>query len=242
MNNKSISRCVKVVAAVFLAFALGGTVGAQIGGSGSIQGAVSDSTGAVVPGATVTAMNVATGVAATRTTTPAGYYVISPLPAGEYTVSVSATGFQKVTQQHIVVDALAQVGLNLTLTVGQTSEQITVSAAPPPLDTADASMSQTVRNDAYVEHSFLNSLTAGIAYVGNNGHFLGGGTGHLVRPDEPALPGAGRPASAESTCYNAGNSARHHPRPVTPLPKFHRDNFANAAAVSAVQQHHGFMG
>ena len=76
---------------------------AQIGGSGSIQGVLSDSTGAVVPGAAVTATNVATGVANVRTTTPAGYYVISPLQPGEYTVTVSATGFEKLTQQHVVV-------------------------------------------------------------------------------------------------------------------------------------------
>jgi hypothetical protein len=97
-------------------------VRAQINGSGSIQGVVSDSTGAVVPNATVTATNVSTGVATSRTTTPAGYYVISPLAPGEYSVTVSAAGFQKATQEHVVVDALAQVGLNITVQVGQTTE------------------------------------------------------------------------------------------------------------------------
>src|SRR5207247_3740801 len=52
---------------------------AQIGGSGSIQGTVVDQSGAAIPGATVTAMNVATGVATVRVTTEAGVYVLSTL-------------------------------------------------------------------------------------------------------------------------------------------------------------------
>ena len=135
------------VAAGFCFLAL--PVLAQIGGSGSVQGVVSDSSGAVIAGATVTATNVATGVTHSRITTPAGYYVISPLQPGEYTVTVAASGFEKLTQQHVIVDALAQVGLNLTLQLGQTAEEITVSAAPPPLNTADAAMSNTVRNEVY---------------------------------------------------------------------------------------------
>src|SRR5262249_23722527 len=61
----------------------------QIGGAGSIQGVVTDATGAVIPGASVTATNVATGVKTARQTTEAGFYVIAPLPPGEYTVSAS---------------------------------------------------------------------------------------------------------------------------------------------------------
>jgi len=63
-------------------------------GGGSIQGTITDSGGSVVPGATVVATNVATRVESTRQTNEAGLYVISPLPPGEYKVSVSATGFQ----------------------------------------------------------------------------------------------------------------------------------------------------
>lgn len=52
---------------------------AQIGGTGSIQGVVSDQSGAIIPGATAVATNVATGVKTSRTTTEAGFYVLSPL-------------------------------------------------------------------------------------------------------------------------------------------------------------------
>src|SRR5262245_33528496 len=105
---------------------------AQIGGTGSIQGVITDETGAVIPGATVTATNVATGLKTTRQTTAAGLYVLTPLPPGEYKVSVSATGFRALEQEKVIVDALSAVGLNLTMQVGATTETVTVNAAPPP--------------------------------------------------------------------------------------------------------------
>ncbi len=121
----------------------------QIGGSGTIQGVVSDPTAAAVPNATVTATNVATGVQTSRQTSSAGYYSLSPLPAGAYAVSVTAHGFQTLVQKNVVVDALSAVGLNLSLQLGATSQQVTVSSAPPLLDTSDARMGQTVRNEVY---------------------------------------------------------------------------------------------
>ena len=122
----------------------------QIGGNGSIQGVVSDPSGAMIPGATVTATNVATGVKTSRETTEAGYYVLSPLPAGVYSVTATASGFETLVQSKVTVDALTAVGLNLTLKVGASSEQVTVTDTPPPLDTIDARMGQTVRNEVYM--------------------------------------------------------------------------------------------
>jgi len=138
-----------VLAGVAIVVAMASPLGAQVGGSGSIQGVVSDSSGAVIPGATVVATNVATGVETTRQTTEAGFYVVSPLPAGQYTVTVSAAGFQKLVQERVMVDALSPVGFNTTLNVGGATEQVTVSAAPPALNTVDASMNYTMRNAAY---------------------------------------------------------------------------------------------
>lgn len=121
---------------------------AQIGG-GTIQGTVRDPSGQVVPKASVGATNVATGVTTTRETTSAGVYSINPLAAGEYTVSVSAPGFQTVNREHIVVDALGTVGLNFTLQVGQQTQQVTVTGEAPQLDTADARLGGTMRNEEY---------------------------------------------------------------------------------------------
>src|SRR5262245_38261349 len=79
---------------------------AQIGGTGSIQGVITDTAGAVIAGATVVATNTATGVKTTRQTTAAGLYVLSPLAPGAYSVSVSASGFQSLIREKVIVDAL----------------------------------------------------------------------------------------------------------------------------------------
>jgi hypothetical protein len=122
---------------------------AQIGGSGSIQGIIADPGGAVVPGATVVATNVATGVETTRQTTEAGLYVITPLPPGEYKLTVSLTGFQTLVQEKVIVDALSTVSVNLTLKVGSISETITVADAPTQLNTSDPRLGTTIRNELY---------------------------------------------------------------------------------------------
>src|SRR5215469_4695222 len=107
----------------------------QIGGTGVIRGVVADPSGAVVPAAIVVATNVGTQVKTTSRTTDAGAYTISPLSAGDYTVTVSADGFQTLVQEHVTVDALATVGLNFTLRLESANEQAPVVDSPPRWDT-----------------------------------------------------------------------------------------------------------
>jgi hypothetical protein len=122
----------------------------QIGGTGTIRGVITDPTGAVVPGATVVATNGGTQLRNTGQTTEAGVYTISPLAAGEYTVTVTKEGFQTYVQQRVTVDALSTVGLNFTLKLGSANEQVTVVDQPPQLDTVDARVGQTLPSDVYM--------------------------------------------------------------------------------------------
>lgn len=159
---------------------------AQIGGSGSIQGTIFDPSGAVVPRASVVATIVATGVATTRRSSGAGVYVLSPLPAGEYRVAVSAEGFQPLVQEHVLVDALSVVGLNLTLKVGTLEQEATVVATAPPLSTADGRLGQTVRNEVYTalplimpaggprDPTAFMFLQPGVQNIGRWGNVMGG--------------------------------------------------------------------
>jgi hypothetical protein len=122
---------------------------AQTGGEAGIQGTVLDSTGAAIPNATITATNTATGVATTRTTSAEGLYTIAPIVPGVYTVSAKADGFGGFTQQHFSIDALKLTGLNITLAVGAAAQEVTVSEAPPALETTNAVLGGVMENHTY---------------------------------------------------------------------------------------------
>lgn len=135
---------------VCLLFALAAT-GAmgQLSGKGQITGSVSDKTGAVIPNAQVTALNTATGIIASTQTTGAGVYTFSALDPGTYTVSVTAPGFEKLTQQNIHVNAMESVDYDPVLTIGRADVQVTVTAEPPQLETSNATLGATMENQTY---------------------------------------------------------------------------------------------
>ena len=122
---------------------------AQLAGKGSITGTVADPSGAFVPGATITATNPATGFSLTQISARAGEFTISPLDPGVYTVTVSAPGFQKLSQQDVHVNALEVYSYSPRLTVGGTDQTISVDTAPPQLETSNATLGATMENDMY---------------------------------------------------------------------------------------------
>src|SRR5690349_5841256 len=77
------------------------TLLAQTGGQGAIAGTITDSTGAVIPNATIIATNTATSVSTTRKSSGAGTYTISPLLPGVYSIQVIATGFKTLRQDNL---------------------------------------------------------------------------------------------------------------------------------------------
>jgi hypothetical protein len=134
---------------LFLVALCGSPLAAQTGGEAGIQGTVVDATGAVIPNATVTATNNATGVSTTQVTSSAGLYTISPIIPGVYTVSAKAAGFSEAVQQNLTIDALRLTGLNLKLAVGQESQEVTVTLAPPALETTNATLGAVLENKTY---------------------------------------------------------------------------------------------
>jgi Carboxypeptidase regulatory-like domain/TonB dependent receptor len=122
---------------------------AQLAGKGEIKGVVTDSSGAVVPGAVVTATSTTQGTKITRTTSSSGDFDISPLNPDVYTITVTAKGFETLAQQDVHVNALEVADLKLALTIGSESQSINVSAAPPQLETSNATLGATMENDMY---------------------------------------------------------------------------------------------
>ena len=112
--------------------------------SASLQGTVEDKSGAVVSGATVTATENATATAHMTTTNSSGFYRISELPPGTYTVTVQASGFKKSENATVEIQAELLRGLDVVLEIGQNQETVNVTESSPALKTEDASIAGTL--------------------------------------------------------------------------------------------------
>ena len=127
--------------ALFLA-ALAGH--AQVANNTSLVGTVSDSSGAVVAGAQVLGVNRDTKVEYPGKTNAQGYYAIPFVSPGTYDVTVDVAGFKKVTQSGVVVTLNLAVRSDFTLSVGSTTDTVTISAETPALSTDDAVIGETL--------------------------------------------------------------------------------------------------
>ncbi len=114
--------------------------------SGSLQGTVTDPSGAALAGATVTARNMDTGLAITTVTTEAGLYSVPNLPPGRYAVSVDAPSLKKYTQEGVTVATGTAISLDIQMQLGPVSENVTVTADASQLQTATSDMGATVQS------------------------------------------------------------------------------------------------
>ena len=137
------------VAVCFALFIIACSAFAQVAGTGSIEGTVTDPSGGAVSNAAVTATNVATGVETSRKTTEAGVFVLPLLPPGEYDVTIKASGFQTLTQTRVIVEALATVAMNAKLQIGAATQSVTVTDQPTILKTDDVALGSSVDNRVY---------------------------------------------------------------------------------------------
>lgn len=138
--------------------------------SGQIAGFVRDETGAVVPGASVTATNEGTGESKKTTTNSDGYYVFPQLFVGKYSIAVESPGFKRFVKSGIVLDAAAKISVDVGLPVGAVSEQVNVQASAVQVQTDSAHVGSTIEN-AQIQNLTLNgrnpiylaALTPGVA-------------------------------------------------------------------------------
>ncbi len=115
---------------------------------GSIVGTVTDQTQAVVPGAGITIVNDNTGLTRTTTSGSAGEYTIIDLPAGTYTLSVSAQGFKPVKTTGVSVTVGSVHQQNVQLSVGAVTQQVTVSGSAATLQTQKTDVHTTISSYA----------------------------------------------------------------------------------------------
>jgi len=131
MNQVSFARAMLLALAVLLCTSV---VFAQ-SDLGSISGIVKDPSGAVIPKAQVTVKNEATGTERTATTNEAGFYTVTNIPPGMYSVTADAAGFKKFEAVHNKLDPSAALGVDISLTVGAATETVEVTASAQVLQT-----------------------------------------------------------------------------------------------------------
>ncbi len=141
-----------------------------------IRGVVADSTGAVLPNATVTITEVGTNVTQTATTGRSGEYILRALRPSTYVVTVAAAGFQTVERKGVVLAVDQEASLNFSLRPAGTSTQVQVTEAVPLLDAGSSALGTDITSEYLKEIPLLNRnffglvfMTAGVSETAGSG-------------------------------------------------------------------------
>ena len=181
-------------------------------GYAKIIGTVTDPSGAVVSAATVTATQTATGaVTIVKTGTDGAYVFPALLPSG-YSITVVAKGFEKFAQTGIVLEADQSATVNVKLTLGSSSETISVVGDAPQVDTTSGTLSHVI-DEARVDDLPLNgrnaaaliTLVAGVADATNEGNGVNQGNGKTF-PAVQVSTANGTLPSQQNYLLNGGNN------------------------------------
>ena len=149
-------------------------------GTGTITGTVTDATGAVAPGVSITATNLGTGIERTAVTNLTGNYVIPALQIGTYEVKAMHPGFKTYVQKDVRLDTDSSATVNITLDVGSAEQSVTVTAAPPAIQTISGELGTItgaqVSELSFNGRNFSQILTLGNGIASQNtGHRMGVG-------------------------------------------------------------------
>src|SRR6266581_4393983 len=119
---------------------------------GTMTGTVSDTTGAVIPGASIVATNIETNARYETISTETGNYTLAQMPAGLYQLSAELPGFKRYVRQGITVLVAQTLRLDVSLEIGSNTESVTVTEAAPLLKTESSEVAHNVTSE------FLNNL------------------------------------------------------------------------------------
>jgi hypothetical protein len=115
------------------------------GTTGSVVGTITDTTGSVIPNATVTLSNNATGEKRTAMTTDSGDYQFLSILPGEYTLTVEAQGFRRYSHNPVEVQVALATRENVNMSVGTATEEVTVTSQAPIIQSENAALGQIVQ-------------------------------------------------------------------------------------------------
>jgi len=208
----------RVAVCLTLTLVFTGTVWAQF--RSTLEGTVTDPSGAVVSGAQVVLTNAETGVSQTTQTNSEGYYHFPSLPPGKYTVKASAKGFMSVAQENIIVGGAEVRTIALVLKVGDITEVVTVTGEPPPVQLSEGKVTANIstveiRNLPMAGRNILDlvALTPGVTGIGNFSS-QAGSSDIFSLVGNPSVNANGQRGDGNSY-YVDGLSANSNPDPGT---------------------------
>jgi len=144
-------------------------------GAGSIVGTVLDASGAAVPRAEISVTNVNTGQVRSAVTDGSGRYTVLSLLTGQYEVRATATGFKSIVRTGISIEIGTNALVDFALSVGNVSTQVTVTTAPPLIESSNATIGQVIENKDVVSlplngrsYTQLAVLAPGVAFGGTS--------------------------------------------------------------------------
>ena len=146
MTSSSLLRYIR---ATFLLLTMSTSLFAQA--DAEIGGTITDPSGAVIPGVSVTVTNVDTGVARATVANDLGFFIIPLLQPGNYQIELTNEGFRPIMQTGLTLHVNEQARLDFTMEVGAVTEQVTVTADTPLLETATATRGQVIDNQKIVD-------------------------------------------------------------------------------------------
>jgi hypothetical protein len=181
--------CSRFLAVLLLALLAAGLTYAGV--TASLSGTVTDTTGAAIVGATVTATNVDTGIATTQQTNAQGFYSFQSLALGKYNVGVEQKGFKAYLQTGLVLDVNSALVVDVTLQVGQNTEKVEVSSSALHVETANTQMGEVIEGKRMtdvplVTRSFTDLLALQPGVVSTASGMTGAFAGPFISAGFPA--------------------------------------------------------
>jgi len=138
----------------------------------TIVGTLRDASGAVIPGASVTATQVGTNLSTGAKTDGEGNYVLTALKIGKYVVTAEANGFKKQTRENVILNVEDRLRVDFDLQVGATTETVSVAAAVPLIQTESSSLGDVISSQQTTDlplngrdYTVLATLTTGVAKI-----------------------------------------------------------------------------
>jgi Carboxypeptidase regulatory-like domain/TonB dependent receptor len=195
--------------ALLMASILASTKMVQAQYGSSLEGTVTDKSGAVIAGATVTITDQATGVSHSAVTGAEGFYRITELPPGNYKIVVEGTGFKKNTRSDIPVGSEAASAANVILETGSASETVTVTDTPSALQTEDANIQGTisakeVENLPEIDRDPYELLRLSPGVFGDGARFSDGRSGGFPN-GSGAISGSAGPGGSNTAIFQVEN-------------------------------------